>query len=106
MQKISLVEPASGFSSVLGKGVEAKMLSQNNKPNGGRKMKRFYEVYVSVDSNEFPYIEDYKLNVKATCVKDAIEGALMHLYDTEEICDKEVLSIKANKMPYIEVEED
>lgn len=106
MQKIFLVEPASGFSSVLGMGVEAKMLSQNNKPNGGKKMKKFYEVYVTVDSNEFPYIEDYKLNVKATCVKDAIEGALMHLYDTEEIDGKEVLSIKANKMPYIEVEEE
>ena len=69
-------------------------------------MKKFYEVYVSVDSNEYPYIEDYKLNVKATCVKDAIEGALMHLYDTEEIYGKEVLSVKANKMPYIEVEEE
>ena len=69
-------------------------------------MKKFYEVYISVDNNEFPYIEDYKLNVKATCVKDAIEGALMHLYDTEEIYGKEVLSVKANKMPYIEVEEE
>ena len=89
-----------------GEGVEAKMLKPKCKPNGGTKMKKFYEVYVSVDSNEYPYIEDYKLNVKATCVKDAIEGALMHLYDTEEIYGKEVLSVKANKMPYIEVEEE
>ena len=69
-------------------------------------MKKFYEVYVSVDSNEFPYIEDYKLNVKATCVKDAIEGALMHLYDTAQIYDKEIISIEARKMEYIEVEEE
>lgn len=104
-KKISLVEPQA---ALLGYGDGG--LSQNTKPkcksNGGTKMKKFYEVYVSVDSNEFPYIEDYKLNVKATCVKDAIEGALMHLYDTEEIYGKEVLSVKANKMPYIEVEED
>ena len=69
-------------------------------------MKKFYEVYVSVDSDEFPYIEDYKLNVKATCVKDAIEGALMHLYDTAKIYDKEIISIEARKMEYIEVEEE
>ena len=69
-------------------------------------MKKFYEVYITVESDEFPYVVDYKLNVKAKCVKNAINCALMHLYDTEEIDGKEVLSVKANKMPYIEVEED
>ena len=69
-------------------------------------MKKFYEIYVSVRENELYCTEDYKVNVKATCIKDAIDGAVMHLYDTEEICGKEVLSVKANKMPYIEVEED
>ena len=68
-------------------------------------MKKFFEVYVSVESDDFPYVEDYKLNVKAKCVKNAIECALMHLYDTEEIYGKEILSIKANKMPYIEMAE-
>ena len=103
MKKFFLTNPTKGEGRV-----EAKMENQIKpkcKSNGGTKMKKFYEVYVSVDRNEFPYIEDYKLNVKATCVKDAIEGALMHLYDTEEIYGKEVLSVKANKMPYIEMAE-
>ena len=38
--------------------IEAKILSQNNKPNRGRKMKKFYEVYVSVRENELYCTED------------------------------------------------
>ena len=106
IQKISLVEPASGFSSVLEVEIEAKILSQNNKPNGGKKMKKFYEVYVSVRESELYCAEDYKVNVKATCIKDAIDGAVMHLYDTAQIYDKEIISIEAHKMEYIEVEEE
>ena len=106
MQKIFLVEPASGFSSVLGMRVEAKMLSQNNKPNGGRKMKKFYEVCVTVRENELYYPDDYKVNVKAECIKDAMDGAVMHLYDIAQIYDKEIISLEARKMEYIEVEEE
>lgn len=87
-------------------GVEAKILSQNNKPNGGRKMKKFYEVYVTVRENELYCAEDYKVNVKADCIKDAMDGAMMHLYDTEQIYDKEIISIEARKMEYIEVEKE
>ena len=87
-------------------GLEAKILSQNNKPNGGRKMKKFYEVYVSVRESELYCTEDYKINVKADCIKDAIDGAVMHLYDTAQIYDKEIISIEARKMEYIEVEKE
>ena len=87
-------------------GIEAKILSQNNKPNRGRKMKNFYEVYVTVRENELYYPDDYKVNVKAECIKDAIDGAVMHLYDTAKIYDKEIISIEAKKMEYIEVEEE
>lgn len=47
-----------------------------------------------------------KINVKATCIKDAIDGAVMHLYDTAQIYDKEIISIEARKMEYIEVKEE
>ena len=87
-------------------GIEAKILSQNNKPNGGRKMKKFYEVYVTIRESDIYCAEDYKVNVKATCIKDAIDGAVMHLYDTEQIYDKEIISIEARKMEYIEVEKE
>ena len=69
-------------------------------------MKKFYEIYVSVRENELYCTEDYKVNVKATCIKDAIDGAVMHLYDTAQIYDKEIISIEAHKMEYIEVEEE
>ena len=82
------------------------MPSQNKKPNGGRKMKKFYEVYVTIKKNELYYPEDYKVNVKAECIKDAMDGAVMHLYDTAQIYDKEIISIEAHKMEYIEVEEE
>ena len=82
------------------------MPSQNKKPNGGRKMKKFYEVYVTIKKNELYYPEDYKVNVKAECIKDAMDGAVMHLYDTAQIYDKEIISIEARKMEYIEVEEE
>ena len=59
--------------------VKAKILSQNNKPNGGRKMKKFYKVYVTVRESELYCTEDYKINVKAICIKDAIDSAVMHL---------------------------
>ena len=67
-------------------------------------MKKFYEVCVTVRESEIYYPEDYKVNVKAECIKDAIGGAVMHLYDTAQIYDKEIISIEARKMEYIEVE--
>ena len=69
-------------------------------------MKKFYEVCVSVRESEIYCAEDYKVNVKAECIKDAMDGAVMHLYDTEQIYDKEIISIEAHKMEYIEVEEE
>lgn len=69
-------------------------------------MKEFYEVYVSVMENEIYCAEDYKVNVKATCIKDAIDGAVMYLCDTKQIYNKEIISIKAHKMEYIETEEE
>ena len=69
-------------------------------------MKKFYEVYVTVRESEIYCAEDYKVNVKATCIKDAIDGAVMHLYDTAQIYDKEIISIEAHKIEYIEVEEE
>ena len=35
-----------------------------------------------------------------------MDGAVMHLYDTAQIYDAEILSIEARKMEYIEVEEE
>lgn len=69
-------------------------------------MKKFYEVYVSVRENELYCTEDYRVIVKATCIKDAIDGAVMHLYNTGQICDEEIISIEIHKMEYIEVEEE
>ena len=69
-------------------------------------MKKFYEVYVSVRESEIYCAEDYKVNVKADCIRDAMDGAVMHLYDTKQINDEEIISIEAHKMEYIEVEEE
>ena len=69
-------------------------------------MKKFYEVCVSVRESEIYCAEDYKVNVKAECIKDAMDGAIMHLYDTAQIYDKEIISIEARKMEYIEVGEE
>ena len=67
-------------------------------------MKKFYEVHIAVEGDEVVYRRDYEIYVKANCIKDAIDGAIMHLYDTEDIYDKEILTIGALKMDYIEVE--
>lgn len=67
-------------------------------------MKKFYEVYVQVRESELYCTENYKVNVKATCIRDAIDGAVMHLYDTEQIYDKEISSIEAHNLEYIEME--
>ena len=69
-------------------------------------MKKFYEVYVTVRESELYCAEDYRVIVKATCMKDAIDGAVMHLYNTAQICDEEIISIEIHKMEYIEVEEE
>ena len=69
-------------------------------------MKKFYEVCVTFRESEIYCTEDYKVNVKATCIKDAIDGAVMHLYATEQIYDKEIISIEIHKIEYIEVEEE
>lgn len=68
-------------------------------------MKKLYEVRVLVKDNEIVYGKDYKIYIKAKCVKDAIEGAITHLYNTEDIYDEEDLSIDICKVTYIEVEE-
>lgn len=82
------------------------MLSQNNKPNGGRKMKKLYEVRILIKDNEIIYGKDYKIYIKAKYVKDAIKGAITHLYNTEDIYDEENLSIDICKVTYIEFEEE
>ena len=69
-------------------------------------MKKFYEVYVTVRESDIYYAEAYKVNVKATCIRDAIDGAVMHLYDTAQIYDAEIILIEARKMEYIEVEKE
>ena len=69
-------------------------------------MEKLYEVYVSVIENELYCTEDYKVNVKADCIKDAMDGAIMYLYDTAQIYDEEIISIEAHKMEYIEVEKE
>ena len=69
-------------------------------------MKKFYEVHIAVEGDEVVYRKDYKIYVKADCIKDAINGAVMHLYNTEGIYNKEILTIGTHKMDYIEVEED
>ena len=69
-------------------------------------MKKFYEVCVSVRENELYSTEDYKVNIKADCIKDAMDGAIMYLYDTAQIYDEEIISIEAHKMEYIEVEKE
>lgn len=69
-------------------------------------MKKFYEVHIVVEGDEVVYRRDYEIYVKADCIRNAINGAMMHLYDTEDIYDKEILTIGAHKMDYIEVEKE
>ena len=69
-------------------------------------MKKFYEVCVIVRKSENYCAEDYKVNVEASCIKCAIDKALNIMYDTLDIYDKEILSIEANKIEYIEIEKE
>ena len=61
-----------------------------------------YQVIVVVDNEEEDCAEEYQVNVKASCIKNAIDGAMNILYDNVDIYNKEILKIEARKMTYIE----